>query len=132
MKKTIIITAIALCVSITALNAKESIDNFNSTRVEMKTDVSPFCKAIAKGDFETVKKMIELGADINKKSAGLTPAMYAARFNKVEILKLLISKGADLKAKSDTGFTAKRYAEISNAFEAKAVIEKHLKKGARA
>lgn len=87
--------------------------------------------AIVKGDLETVKKMIELGADINQKSIGMTPAMYAAKFNKVDILNLLISKGANLKARSDVGYTAKKYAEISNAFDAKIVIENTLNRNSK-
>ncbi len=52
-------------------------------------ELNSFCKAIVQGDYEAVKKMIELGEDINQKSLGKTPAIYAARYNKVEILKLL-------------------------------------------
>ena len=83
--------------------------------------------SIAKGDFETVVKLINLGTDVNQKSNGMTPAMYAAKFNRCEILKLLINNGAQLKVKSDKGMTAKKYAELSNAKEAKAIIENALK-----
>ena len=37
----------------------------------------------------------------------MTPAMFAARYNKAEILELLIENGADLKIKSDKGYTVK-------------------------
>ncbi|HMC00968.1 MAG TPA: ankyrin repeat domain-containing protein, partial [Flavobacteriaceae bacterium] len=70
----------------------------------------------------------DLGTDINDKSNGMTPAMYAAKFNRVEILELLIENGANLKARSDQGWTAKKYAELSNAKEAKTVIENALTK----
>ena len=68
-----------------------------------------------KGDLETVSKLIDLGQDVNKKSNGLTPAMYAAKFNRVDILKLLLEKGAKLKIKSEKGMTAEQYAKLSNA-----------------
>ena len=55
--------------------------------------------SIIKGDFETAKKLIDMGADINAKSNGLTPVMYAAKYNRTDILKLLIAKGANLKSK---------------------------------
>ncbi len=124
MKKTIIITAIALGLSLTNLNATSTVANFNSLEsVQPKASVSPFCMSIVKGDIETVKKLIELGADVNQKSNGMTPAMYAARFNKVEILKLLVEKGADLNVKSTKGYKAEKYAELSNAKEATAYLE---------
>ena len=89
--------------------------------------VSPFCMAIVKGEFETVKKLVDMGADVNEKSNGLTPLMYAAKFNRVDILKFLIDKGADLKARnSKNGFTALRYAELSNATEAHSILENAL------
>ncbi len=77
--------------------------------------VNTFCMAIVKGDIDTVKKMIALGQDVNEKSNGKTPAMYAARYNKVEILKVLVKNGANLSKKCDQGHTAKDYAKLSNA-----------------
>ena len=64
MKKTIIISAIALCFSLVT-NAKTGIDNGNSYQVESVFKVSPLCASIAKGDFVTVKKLVDLGADVN-------------------------------------------------------------------
>ncbi len=124
MKKTIIITAIALGFSVTTLTAKTSISESNVLEfVNTKPSISPLCKSIVKGDIETVKKLIELGVNINEKSNGMTPAMYAARFNKVEILKLLVKHGADLKIKSDKGYKVEKYAELSNAKEALVYLE---------
>ena len=96
-------------------------------KVISKVTVSPFCTSIAKGDFETVKKLIELGADVNKKSNGMTPLMYAAKYNRVEIIKLLVEQGAKIDAKSDSGHTAFKYAEMSNAQDALKTIS-HLEK----
>lgn len=128
MKKTFIISAIALCLSIVTVNANPVISNDNVTTVNAVVKVNPFCVSIAKGDIETVKKLINLGTDVNQKSNGMTPAMYAAKFNRVEILELLIAHGAKLKTKSDKGMTAMKYAERSNAAEAKSVIENTLTK----
>ena len=130
MRKTIL-TASALCLmAVTGIYAI-----YNSTVTEpvceltasVSYDVNPFCKAIMKGDIVTVKKLIELGVDVNEKSVGLSPAMFAARYNKAEILQLLIDDGANLKLKSDKGYTAKQYAEMSNATEALAVLETAMK-----
>lgn len=129
MKKTIIISAIALCfsvVSVNANNAKNLVEDQVMYSTQTTAKVSPFCVSIAKGDIETVKKLINLGEDVNKKSNGMTPLMYAARFNRTDILKLLISKGAKLKTKSDKGLTAVKYAKLSNAKEALAILENAL------
>lgn len=128
MKKTIIISALALCFSVVTLHAETSIKNPSNYQSTFKVKVSPFCVSIAKGDFETVKKLVELGTDVNQKSEGMTPVMYAAKYNRTDILKLLIANGADLKAKSDKGMTALKYAELHKANDAKAILEEAMKK----
>jgi ankyrin repeat protein len=111
-------------------NANTYENNFlNENTLENITinNVSPFCMSIIKGDFETAKKLIDMGADINAKSNGLTPVMYAAKYNRTDILELLIAKGADLKSKdTKKGYTALKFAELSNAREAKVILENAL------
>lgn len=92
------------------------------------SETSPFHMSIVKGDVETVQILIELGADVNEKCNGLTPAMYAAKFNRTEVLVILINNGANLKTKSDKGQTALEYAEFSNAEDAQVVIVEELEK----
>jgi ankyrin repeat protein len=123
MKKTIIISAIALCFSMVSVNAKTASSTIKNYDVEAYFKVNSFCVSIAKGDFETVQKLIARGADINETSNGMTPVMYAAKFNRVEILNLLISKGANLKAKSNKKMTAADYAELHGATEALVILE---------
>lgn len=128
MKKTIIISAIALGFTFTTLHAA-TINNTNSIHPEKTVvEVSPFHLSIVKGDISTVKILIDLGSDIDKKWNGLTPAMYAAKYNRADILELLIAKGADLKVKCDKGHTALEYAEMSNALDTKSILEKELKR----
>ena len=128
MKKTIIISAMALCFTFVTAYAKTSKQQVAHYSVESVFKVSPFCVSIAKGDIETVIKLIELGADVNQKSNGMTPVMYAAKFNRTEILKLLISKDAKLKLKSDKGKTALDYAELHGATDAEAILKEALNK----
>ncbi|WP_435134045.1 ankyrin repeat domain-containing protein [Formosa sp. A9] len=129
MKKSTVIIAIALGFLTTSIQASNTLTdpNFDSLEVGMtKSEVNLFCTSIAKGDIEIVKKLIDMGEDVNQKSNGLTPAMYAAKYNRVEILQLLISNGADLKKKCNKGYSILDYAEATNANEAKALIEKVL------
>ena len=121
MKKTIIISAIALCFSIVSVNATPVNQTVNY-EVETFFKVNSFCVSIAKGDLETVQKLISRGADVNEKSNGMTPVMYAAKFNRTTILKLLIVHGANLKAKSNKKMTALKYAQIHGAKDAEAII----------
>lgn len=125
MKKTIMISAIALGFAFYTSNATTTLKTPQfSSIVKTKTSVSPFCMAIVKGDLETVKKLIELGADVNEKSNGMTPAMFAARYNKTSILQLLVKHGAELKGKSEKGLTAMDYAKQSHANDALAYLER--------
>ena len=129
MRKTILTVAAACMVAVTGLSAKEistATDVPAITKHIKNVDISSFCMAIVKGDYITVKSLIDLGEDVNQKSLGMTPAMFAARYNKAEILELLIEKGADLKIKSKNGFSVTKYAELSNATDALAVLETAL------
>ena len=125
MRKTFLTFATACLVGTSAIMANDTITTMNTSTYEMfrTVELSSFCKAIMQGDFDTVKKFIELGEDVNKKSMGMTPAIFAARYNKAEILELLIANGANLKIKSDKGYSVKKYAELSNATDALRVIE---------
>lgn len=125
MKKSVVIVAIAMAFSVSTLNAKNVISNSSSTVevVTKKSTVSPFCMSIVKGDVETVKKLIDLGVSVNKTSNGLTPAMYAAKYNRLEILKILVENGAKLDVKTDKGETAENFAKASNAVDTLAYIQ---------
>ncbi|GAA0873214.1 hypothetical protein GCM10009117_23610 [Gangjinia marincola] len=87
------------------------------------TTVSPFCLAIAKGEYDTVKRMIELGTNVNKLSNDMSPLMYAARYNNVRIMKLLIANGAELKKRNSKKKTALNIAKQSNATDAVSLLE---------
>lgn len=126
MKKTILTTTAVFLLAVSGVFAGvESNLTAGQPGIAVVTNdgLNSFCKAIVKGDIETVRKLISLGEDVNEKSLGMTPAIVAARYNKAEILELLIQNGANLKLKSDNGFTAKKYAELSNATEALEVIK---------
>jgi len=114
-----------LAVNATPIANTSTTNDLDIATVVTETDA--FCTLIKQGNFEAVKGMIEAGADVNKKSVGMTPLMYAARQNRVEIVKLLIANGADLKAKSKRGYSALKYAEISKAHDAFQIITDELK-----
>ncbi|PJJ07912.1 ankyrin repeat protein [Flavobacterium sp. 1] len=125
MKKSIIYLGVAL-VAFANVSLATNVNTFSNTShgVEFNETVTPLGFAISKGDLETVKKFVEYGADINELSNGMTPLMIAARYNKVEIIKYLLSKGANVNKKDENGFTALKYAELSNANEAIQLLKK--------
>ena len=86
--------------------------------------------AAAHGHATTVEYLIDAGADMNAKHAinEVTPLMYAARYNQVEIIKLLLEKGANLKVKDERGFTALNHAENSKATEAVELLKNYSRK----
>ncbi|PIB29238.1 hypothetical protein BFP77_06950 [Maribacter sp. 4U21] len=128
MKKAILtfsMTAMFLGTGLLANETKSNVQFAQTTNVK-GVEINSFCKAVMQGDTDMVKRMLELGEDINQKSLGMTPVMFAARYNKAEVLQLLIDKGANLKIKSNQGFSVKKYAELSNAVDALAVLETAL------
>ncbi len=124
MKKTLLITLAIMLISSVSFATETSNVNFENHKYDVTVNqTSPFCMAIVKGDTETVKKLIELGSDVNKKSNGMTPLMFAARYNRVDIIKLLVEKGANIKTKNSKGYNAMKFAKLSNAKEAIALLE---------
>ena len=119
MKKPIVYLGIALIATANVLLAS-NVKSFSNVRNEVETvmTVTPIGTAVFKGDLITVKKFVEYGADVNEKSNGMSLLMIAARYNKVEIIKFLLSKGAHLNDKDENGYTALKHAELSNATEA--------------
>ena len=68
-------------------------------------------QAVEKGETETVKSLIDQGADVNAGGElGWTALMYAAREGRNEIVQVLLAAGADANAKVlkgwDKGITA--------------------------
>ncbi len=126
MKKIILAVALLAVVLVSAKN-NNSLELKNSYSLEYTMSVNAFCKLIQLGDFDAVKALIKEGINVNQKSMGLTPLMYAARHNKVNITKLLIKNGAKLKVKSDRKkLTALKWAELSNAKDTYAVLKNAL------
>jgi hypothetical protein len=117
MKKTAIVLALALGFSISNLNAM-NIPSHSAEVSVLKSEISPLCKAVATGDMDEVKRLINNGVDVNKKSNGMLPIHYAARYNRVDMIKVLITAGSEIHSPCDKGYTALRHAEKTNATEA--------------
>ena len=106
-----------------------ALESTNALEVSV-FQLSPLCQAVVDGDVELVKQYIAQGVDLSQKSNGKAATHYAARYNKAEILHLLLEGGADLYQRCDAGYTVKRHAQLSNAKSALAVIKIAEKKRA--
>jgi|AVFP01.1.fsa_nt_gi ankyrin repeat protein len=123
MKKTVIISACLIGLSLATLNASVNTMPYHAAnKVELKVKINSFCVAAIKGDLQTVKKLVEYGEEVNQISNGMTPLMYAAKYNRIEVVKFLLAEGADPNAKSDKGFTALEYAEQTGARDVVSVL----------
>ena len=129
MKKTVLTVAMAFALVAASANTETGVhtNNFTTTMGSKVSKPGPdsFCKAIMEGDVETVKRMIVLGEDVDQKSLGKTPEIFAASYNKAEIMRILIANGADLSIICDKGFTVEKYAELSNATDVLKVLAEY-------
>lgn len=123
MKKIILSAALScgLLASATTITPTNSFTNLEEVTT-VAIEVNPFCKSISKNDMETVKKLINMGENVNKFSGGMSPLMYAARYNRVEMIKLLVENGAKIKARDAKGNNAIEHAKRSGAKEAEALL----------
>ena len=131
MRKTILTVAIACGMVFTGVLASTGVaqsEVYRKSNTIVAFEINAFCKAIIQGDIEAVKQMIAQGEDVNKRSLGKTPAHYAARYNKPEILKVLIENGAKLKKRCAQGYTVKKYAELADAKEVLEVLDAAMNK----
>ncbi len=67
---------------------------------------------VNEGDYEAVHELVNQGADVNGRDAvGDTPLLSAAWVGAANIVRLLIERGADIKAVGMQGKTALQLAE---------------------
>lgn len=124
MKNSIIYLGVALVAFANVSTASNQKVSFVKPQMEVAYDfTSPLTVAVSKGDIDFIKKLIEYGADVNEISEDLSPLMIAARYNKVDILRVLLANGANPSARNEKGYTALKYAQLSNATEAIAILK---------
>jgi ankyrin repeat protein len=89
-----------------------------------------FARAVAEGDIQLLKTLIDQGADVNAKNKeGETALMVASLEGRLDVAKLLVEKGADVNAKDSVGANALHYAAMGGSLD---VIKYLVMKGADA
>lgn len=125
MKNSVIYLGLAL---VTFVNVATASNNTSVVKNQVAVsavydDGTPLVVAVSKGDIDTVKKFIEYGVNVNERADDMSPLMTAARYNKVEIIKVLLAAGARPSDKNEKGYTALKFAQLSNATEAIALLK---------
>ena len=88
--------------------------------------MTPLLGATLLNNFEVVKCLIDLGADINAvSSCGSTPVLFACDQSNTEVAEYLIRRGADIKKPNDFGETC-----LMRAFKFKELCQLLLDNGA--
>jgi len=79
---------------------------------------------ISEGDDYMLRTLVEVGADINKRSKGGQTALHEAVFyEQVEIVKFLLDNGAEVNARDNKGKTPLFYAKEGK--EVASVLKQH-------
>ena len=131
MKKSVVVLALALGFSVSNLNATNCISPSDHSKIfTQSVEVSPLCKAVATGNTEEVKRLIDNGADVNAKSNGMMPIHYAAKYNRVDMIKVLITAGSKIHEPCDLGYTALRHAQKTKAKDAALFLKRFKDKSA--
>jgi len=129
MKKSVVVLALALGFSVSNLNATNNVLASDTNEVIVKpVEVSPLCNAVITGNIEEVKRLLNNGVDVNAKSNGMMPIHYAAKYNRVEIIKTLITAGSEIHKPCDKGYTALRHAQKTKAVDAELFLKRFKNK----
>lgn len=94
----------------------------------VKASAGTLIEASLHGHLDTVRRLLDQGADINAKgNTGATALMMACWWGHVDIVKLLLDRGANVNAKGLDGYTALMEAARYGRFE---IAELLLERGA--
>ena len=88
------------------------------SQTNMAKGRTPLMSAAFKGETQSVRQLIEDGADVNAKTIGdRTPLMVASEGGREEVVKLLLQAGANIEDHDDQGSTALTIAVYSGHFK---------------
>ncbi len=123
MKKSVIILGLALAMSTQVSKASNMRQLVKDPIDSPANEVSSLHYAVCEGDIEKVKKLIDYGTNVNKLVRDMSPLMLAARFNKFEIVKVLLASGANPRIENEKGLRAINFAEYAKATESIAILK---------
>ena len=83
-----------------------------------KSNMTPFQKACSRNScLPVIKLLVEKGGSLKAtRPGGISPVMFSAMMNTVEITQFLVDTGADVKYRTHKGMTAYLYAAVSSPY----------------
>ena len=112
--------------NVNAVSSREILEKVKNGSIALG-GFTPLLLATAYGPPEVVKALLDAGAQVNVKDIrGMTPLMLAVATDRqnIEIVRMLLAKGADVKAKSDAGETAYDWARKIGVASTQAALKK--------
>ena len=107
-QKPLLIAATKGCEDVLGILIENGIDIEQANEADSTTALM---KAAKFGHYESVKFLLENGAQINKKNRqGNSAIMFAVQYGHLDIMQMLLEKGADINDKNILGFTPLLYA----------------------
>ena len=95
---------------VAVLNNKIEASNLLRSDEDGSGSIDIFFTAVTQGNIAIVKDQLSKGIDVNQKKNGVTPLMIAASNDDVDMIKILLEKGADTKARDSNGRTPQQIA----------------------
>jgi len=75
-------------------------------------DLTPLTCAIQEGQYQVVKLLVKMGADVNQLCGSKTPLIHTVEGTRIRIAKYLLKKGASVNDTTPIGNTAMIYAGV--------------------
>jgi len=75
------------------------------------SEYTPLIMTIKAGATDSFRALIDKGVDLEKTCSNKTPLMYAAKYDQLQMAKVLIEAGADYTRVNDKGRSAKDYSK---------------------
>ena len=92
---------------------------------QKKSDSEEFLRSCTVGNIKKVREMLIAGFDPNvTDTLGNTALIKAAQYERLEIVKLLVSYNANVSAKNNAGWTPLKYAVYTNRKDIEALLRK--------
>lgn len=86
-------------------------DELNNCFTQKKSSYTPLALTIKLGASDSFNLLIDKKVDVEKACSSKTPLMYAAKYDRLEMMKALVDAGADHSYKNKKGRSAKDYSK---------------------